>query len=153
MHCKSQMPLEKALLPLIRIIQTNGKQSLGRYCISLLRKQVITHDKLLLSLVLIFEEWWFYSHKQTQLAFGNLCHPCLICNDCNLKELLGFPSLIAIIHAIIIRAIIWFFFLKGATYFTARELFNEESVHTHLQIKRPGNHKVKKNNRQQGFWK
>lgn len=74
----------RALLHLIQIIQTNGKQSLGRCCVSLLRKQVITHDKLLLSLVLNFDEWWLYSHKQTQLAFGSLYHHCLIWKDCNL---------------------------------------------------------------------
>lgn len=72
------LPLEEAWLHLIQIIQTNGKQLLGRFVLALLRKQVITNDKLLLSLVLNVEEWLFYSHKQTQLAFGNLYHHCLI---------------------------------------------------------------------------
>lgn len=70
----------------------------GRCCISLLRKRVITRDKLLLPLVLIFEEWLFYPHKQTPLAFGDFHHPGLICKDCNLQVLWGLPSSIAVIH-------------------------------------------------------
>lgn len=40
------------------------KQSWGRQYISLLRKQVITSDKSLPSLVLNFEEWSFYTHNK-----------------------------------------------------------------------------------------
>ena len=66
------------------------KQSLGRHCISLLRKQVITSDKSLLSLVLNFEEWPFHTHKQTLLAFGCEDRHGLISEDRRLQALLGF---------------------------------------------------------------
>ena len=74
------------------------KQSLGRHCISLLRKQVITSDKSLLSLVLNFELWPFHTHKQTLLAFGREYRHCLISEDRRLQVLLGFRFSLAIIH-------------------------------------------------------
>lgn len=134
MHCKSQMPLEKAWLYFIHIIQTNGKQSLGKYSISLLRKQVIIHEKLLFSLGLSFEEWWLCSYKQTRRWF--LAVFIIITSSERIAILpLGFPSFIAIIHCHYHQRYDLVFF-EGATYFSAKELFSQESVYTHLEIRR-----------------
>lgn len=98
MHCKSRMPLEKGITAPHPDYPDKWKQCLGRKCISCLRKQAITSDKLYLSLVLNFGEWVFCSHQQTELAFGNSYHCCLISKDCSLQVLLCFRSSLAIIH-------------------------------------------------------
>lgn len=77
----------------------NWKQCLGRHCISLPRKQVITSDKSLLSLLLNFEEWllctpkhscvcsWLWAiyiitdSSQMMQSSGTVGFPFLSCNN------------------------------------------------------------------------